>query len=105
MTDEELKNLEDQWRKGMISTPEYLDRRNRIMGVEPIRYFPEPEKKPFPRALWTLPVIFGLFGAIIAALIVFANDYKVSLWEMFGLGFFMSFVWCAASWLLFVSML
>jgi len=49
------------------------------------------EKPRFPMVLWLLPIFFGLFGGIVAALI--ANlKYQASWIELFIVGIVISFV-------------
>ena len=50
--------------------------------------------KSYPAYLWALPIIFGAFGGIAAAILAGAV-YKARWWNLLIVGFCMSFLWAA----------
>jgi len=51
-------------------------------------------KRRFPGVLWILPIIFGLLGGIVAALIS-SLKYQASWWELFVAGLLITAAWVA----------
>jgi len=56
--------------------------------------FVDNKKHSFPGVLWLLPIFFGPFGGIIAAL-VSSMKYNASWWELLVVGLFMPVVYLA----------
>lgn len=52
----------------------------------------EPSRKGFPSALFLLPILLGMIGGIVGAMLA-ARVYKSRWWQMIAMGIVFSVIW------------